>query len=136
MSSWEKEKALLEERIAELELQLVETMERSANPVRSMDLSQTGRVKELEKQLAEASAVAERQLADAEAQWQKEEARLHLEVDRARKAAEKAATQAAPPPARLWAITSISTSMGRMKTALTRGFERASQALKNSWRRS
>ena len=82
---WATEKQELEEKISDLETQVVEALERSSNPTRASDAIESRLQAEMEARLEKIRNESTEEKAEAEKQWQTERGRLHLEISRLRK---------------------------------------------------
>ena len=82
---WATEKQELEEKISDLETQIVEALERSSNPTRASDAIESRLQAEMEARIETIRTESTEERAGAEKEWQTERGRLHLEISRLRK---------------------------------------------------
>ena len=82
---WATEKQELEEKISDLETQVVEALERSSNPTRASDAIESRLQAKMEARIETIRTESTAERAGAEKEWQTERGRLHLEISRLRK---------------------------------------------------
>ncbi len=82
---WATEKQELEEKISDLEGQVVEALERSSNPTRASDAIESRLQGKMEARIEKIRNESTEEKTEAEKQWQTERGRLHLEISRLRK---------------------------------------------------
>ena len=82
---WEPEREALQGKVSRLESQVVEALQRSANPPRSTDALASKYQAEMETRGHQVETESAEKLKKAEEEWDRERGRLHLEISRLKK---------------------------------------------------